>query len=93
MKIAQFKSLEHGYTTLEAIDWFGNNPGNGYVRLTEFVEIELVNLPAKETVPVEVAALEKAKEKAHEQYLGLAATIDDRISKLLAIEDQSHESN
>ncbi len=84
MKLAKYKHLQHEYTTIDKSGWM-DGADSGYVRLTEFVEVEFTDLPAEVTVPQEVAALEKAKEAAAVKYQGIVSTIDDKISKLLAI--------
>ena len=85
MKIAEFKSLEFEWTTFADESY---EDYSGYFRLTEYVDVEFVPLPAEVTVPIEIAALEKIKEKAAKKHAGIIATIDDRISKLLAITHQ-----
>ena len=84
-KVAQYKDLEYGYTTISDE---GLSKCNSYVRITEYVDVAFRPLPAEVTVPAEVEALEKAKEAARQKYAEAAAKIDERISKLLAITHQ-----
>ena len=58
---------------------------NDYIRLTEYIEVEFIPLPREDTVPQELAALNKKKKEAHAQYMQATAYIDEQISKLQAI--------
>lgn len=90
MKIALYKDLQYDFTGLcEVSDW--QEKKTDKVRLTEPVEVEFTYLPPAAIVPQEVAALEAAKEEASNKYHRVVATIDEKISKLLAIthEDKS----
>jgi hypothetical protein len=88
MRIARYKSVESGHISLDDVDsWIEDH--DGYVRLTHPVKVEFTDLPSEETVPKEVASLEMAKSIAQEKYLRVVGKLDERISKLMAIEDQS----
>ena len=93
MKIAQYKSLEHGHITSNigcGSDWM-EREGSGYIRLTEFADVDFVPLPKEDVVPKQVAALENAKTEARAKFQAAINQIDEQISKLLAIEDHSNE--
>ena len=88
MRVAKYKSLKNDYTTIDSDGWM-DNPDNGYLRTTEFVEVEFIDLPPEQTVPQEVAALEAVKKAAAVKYHSVVMALDEKISKLLAI---THES-
>ena len=88
MRLAKYKNLKHEYTTIDKKGWM-DGVDSGYVRLTEFVEVEFIDLPPEQTVPKEVAALEAVKTAAAVQYHSVVMALDEKISKLLAI---THES-
>ncbi len=89
MRIAMYKNLKNNFTLINDAgspddpSWI--NDHNSYIRLTTYQEVEFIDLPPEETVPQEINALNEAKTNAHNQYLVIAASIDDKISKLQAI--------
>jgi len=89
MKIAKYKCLEHGFITYDIDDELEDLAG--FIRLTEFAEVEFVDLPTEETVPKEVEALEKAKNEARIKFQGVINDIDEKISKLLAITQETDQ--
>ena len=90
MKIALYKSVEYNYETeFEVTEHQEIN--EDYIRSSEIVDVEFVRLPDERVVPLQVAALEKAKDAADIAHHAVIKTIDERISKLLAITDQSND--
>ena len=90
MKIALYKSVEYGYEQeFEATEHIED--GKSYISSSEIVDVEFVRLPDEQVVPLQVEALEKAKDAADIAHFAVIKTIDERISKLLAITDQSNE--
>ena len=88
MKIALYKSIETGTEYENEVSDFIEESDN-YVRTTEIVDIEFVRLPDINIVPLQVAGLERAKKAADIAHQVVIKTIDEKISKLLAITDQS----
>ena len=90
MKIALYKSVETG----NEMEWEANEYRENdetMVRTSEIVEIDFVRLPDDVVVPRQVAGLEKAKAAADIAHQVVIKVIDEKISKLLAITDQSGE--
>ena len=67
--------------------WETYNDGE-YVRQSEYLDLDFPERDLAEIVPEQVAMLETAKEKLHEKYVVACVQIDEKISRLLAIEDK-----
>ena len=83
--IAQFKSIESDYLTY---DDEGLARCSSFIRTSEYVDVDFPLLSPDVIVPLEVAALKRAKAEAVKKHAAVVATIDERISKLLAITHQ-----
>lgn len=97
MKIARYESLENGFTTIidhrdDGSCW-ADEDDSGYLRVTEIVEVEFIDLPAESVVPKQVKELEAAKTRAMVKYQMIADSIDEKISKLLAITHSSESED
>jgi hypothetical protein len=83
MKIALYQSKY--CTSAHRVDkWIEGN--DEYIRLTEVLEVEFVNLPAEDVVIHQVNALDKQIEDVRAEMLDRIATLQDKKSKLMAIE-------
>ena len=86
MKIARFKSLEYGFDTFDG-DKF--EKVEGYIRTSEYAEVEFLSLPASEVVPKQIEALKAQQTKVREEHAIVMAGFDEKIGKLLAL---THEN-
>lgn len=89
MKIAQFKSLEHGFETVAGEELGGCS--DSYVRMTEWAEVEFTPLSGDEHIQGAVAALDRQRERVTDEFSQKLADIDRRKSELLAITHQPIE--
>ena len=84
MKIARYKNIEYDYEEeSEVTDWKEN--ADNWVRLTEIIEVDFIDLTAEEIIPPQVAAIDKAvaeETKRHAEKLEVLAVAK---SKLLSI--------
>lgn len=87
MKVAQYKSVEFGFVSIDEVEPYMEEH-QGYVRVSEPVEVDFTPLPAGDVVPKQVKALEAAKQEAQEKYLKVIAGLDNKIANLMAIEEQ-----
>ena len=88
MKIAKYAD-EGGWESIDKKGWIDESPR--YIRTTEYVEVEFVPLPKEDVVPKQVKALENAKAEARAKFQVAINAIDEKIAKLLAIEDHSND--
>jgi hypothetical protein len=82
MKIAKFKRVKYGY---EHIADDGFDDCDGYIRVTEFVDVEFTDLPAEEVVPKQIHAIRLQMRAAQEEHAVKMAAFDEQIGKLSAI--------
>jgi len=87
MKIAQYKSVEHGYLSICDAETFDRVPE--YIRVSEHVEVEFPALPPEDLVAQEVEALDKVRANVVEEFCDKLAIIDRRKSELLALTVQA----
>ena len=82
MKVAMFKYVEYGIETVgnEALE-----KSSEYVRLTEYVEVEFIQLYYKSVTTQEVAILEGVKKELKKVYLNKKSDIERKIGELLAL--------
>lgn len=82
MKIATFKNLESDFDTIgeEVFESI-----NGYVRTSEYVDVEFPPLPHEDVVTKQVNALEEAKKNIQAKAELQLTEIDRRIGELLAL--------
>jgi len=82
VKIAKFKDTEYGYESVcvEEVERC-----DGYIRISEYVDVEFPPLKHKEVVLKEVEALEKQKTKVQAEAHNKTTEIDRRIGELLAL--------
>ena len=89
MEIAQYKRMgDYNYETVQEVSEYYED-GTDWVRISTIVDVEFTPLPAEVTVPKEIACFEVEKEEVRVKYLRVVGAIDDKISKLLAIENQN----
>lgn len=82
MKVAIFKSMEYGGEHV-ADELFENV--KGYVRISEYVDVDFPTLEDEAIVGAQIEALDEVAEQATEKYRRTMAGIEERKSKLLAI--------
>ncbi len=82
MKIAKFKSIEHGF---ESIDSESIEKLNGYVRMTKYVDVEFLSLERNFIAEKEANILNDVKKKIQADAQVKLNEIDRRISELLAL--------
>lgn len=86
MKVARYKSVEHGYENVND----GSLEGcASYVRISEFVDVEFPPLDNDEQIQKEVAALDHVRQKTVEEFSRKLAEIDQRKRNLLALTHQA----
>lgn len=90
MKIAQFKSIEHGFETV-AGEELGRRL-DSYVRMSEWAEVNFKSLSGDEHIQGAIAALDRQKEKVTEEFSRKLADIDRRESEMLSITHQPIEA-
>ena len=86
MKIAMYKRID-GAFDWEGIDEVSDymEENERYIRTTEPLEVELINLPDVDVIGPQVEALKKEKKKLQAKLAVNLDQIDIRISKLTAI--------
>ena len=83
MKVALYKA--HGYEMVKECDGYADDPINGYLRISEPVEIEFVRLPPEATIPAELAQLDHMEKKLREELNGKLAAIQAKRKDLMAL--------
>lgn len=92
MKIAKFKRLgEDGNGCFESIDSEGSfmERHPGYVRLTEYTEVEFTPLHTDEIVQKQLDALDKAESELRNKFQAALSKIETQREELRAITYQS----
>lgn len=91
MKIALFRENQFGYISswhfpdyCEESDF---SP-SGWVRTSEWVEVDFPPLPPEVIIPAQLAALDQRKAEEVERHLRALADIADERGKLLALTQQ-----
>ena len=87
MKIALYKTIGGSILVNDACDWIEND--NDYIRFTEVIDIDFVDLPKEEVVPKQVQQIENRITEARVKFHQAIEVLEEQKSKLLAIEDQS----
>lgn len=85
--IAAYKSLKYGNTLILA-KFSPDDSGDSdpeYLRLTDWLEVDLPELSRDVTVANEIAALDKVRASIVDEFSGKLASIDRRKSELLAL--------
>ncbi len=82
MKLAIFKSIEHGYQTIDDEDF---ESINGYIRISEFVDVEFPLLPTGDLIAKEVSLLRDEKKKIQAETEIKLNNVDRKIGELLAL--------
>ena len=89
MEIAQYKRIgDYEYETVHEVSEYYES-GTDFVRISHPVNVDFTPLPHDAVVPKEIASLEASKEEIRVSYLQAIGAIDEKISKLLAIENQN----
>jgi hypothetical protein len=90
MKIARYKRVgDYEYETVnEVSDYY--EEGTDWVRISYSNEVEFTPLPPEDTVNKEITCLEAAKDELATRYYQAKFELDEKIAKLLAIEDHSN---
>lgn len=81
-RIAVWKDTKQGYTFISEHEF---SAGGENVRLTEWLEADFVELPAKEVVEGEVAALDRLAEEVRAAAHDKLQFIERRKAELLAL--------
>ena len=84
MKVALY-NWDGSVQVWEANDYREND--KSMVRTTEITDVEFVDLPRSEVVPKQVAKLEEQKTETRIAFQAAINLLDDKISRLLAIEN------
>lgn len=86
MKVALFKSMEYGIemVSTQATEKYSN----GYVRISEYVDVDFPPLQDEAVVRQQIEKLDEIADKITDDYRNKIAEIQDRKSKLLAITHQ-----
>ena len=88
-KIALFRSVgDYDFETLGE-EYMDEN--EGYVRISEFVDMTFTLKPASAYIGKQIEVLNKMKSELRVQTAEKLASIDERLGKLTAITDQSGE--
>lgn len=82
MKIAKYKDIQYGYDCYQS-ESFDAVPG--YVRLTEFLEVEFKLLDSDSQIQKHVAALDHKRQKIVEDFTAKLAELDAQKAELLAL--------
>ncbi len=82
MKLAIFKSIEHVYQTIDDEDF---ESINGYIRISEFVDVEFPLLPTGDLIAKEVSLLRDEKKKIQAETEIKLNNVDRKIGELLAL--------
>ena len=89
MKVALFKSVGSDY---ESVNGEGLESVGGYVRTSEYIEVNFVPLEHSSVAAKEVAELETKKDQVQAEAGIRVAEIDRRIGELLALPQSDSES-
>ena len=78
---------DHGSHIIEAREdgTFWCDDHDDYFPVSQPFDVDVIMLPAEDVTERRIDGLEKAKAKAHANWLTVAATFDDKIAKLRAI--------
>ena len=85
MKYAIFKCQKYQYETIDNKHF---EKVSGYIRMSEYVDVEFPPLPDEEVIPLEIAALDKERDDELAKHLTKLENIAERKSKLLALPHQ-----
>ena len=89
MKIARYTSMSESGFSYESIhteeDGNGLESACGYVRLTEFIDVNFVPLQSGEVVEKQVAALDVAETELRNKFQAALNKIEQRREELRAI--------
>ncbi len=82
MKIAMYKNTDYGITTV-----MKEEQGKifGYIRMTEFVEVDFTGLPFSETSPQEIKVIDEQIKGVKSEFTDKLAQLESRKSELLSI--------
>lgn len=82
MKIAKFKSLEHGFDSFSGDEL---EECEGYIRTTEYVDVEFPPLKNEDIVKNQVSALNEVKKGIQAATQLKINEVDRQIGELLAL--------
>ncbi len=90
MKLAIYKSLDKGdgcgsWTAPHKADDWIDKPESGYLRLTEYIEVEFVPLPPEETIGAQLASIDAREDQLTSKYLFAKSKLQDERKDLLAL--------
>lgn len=82
MKIALFKSIEHGYESYsdESMEKF-----DGYIRLSEYVDVNFVKLSNADITAKEISVIRAVKKKIQAETEVKLGELDRKIGDLLSL--------
>ena len=84
MKIANYKETTYNFETILEVDEWAESHKD-YVRLTEPVEVEFIELPTIDIVLPQIAAIDRKIEDERVQHTAKMQKFEDDKQKLLAI--------
>ncbi|MEE9193109.1 MAG: hypothetical protein V3U21_01105 [Thermodesulfobacteriota bacterium] len=82
MKVAIFKSIEYGH---ESANDDGLEDVEGYLRITEYIDVEFVPIDRSEIVTKEISILKEVKKKIQAETELKLVEVDRKIGDLLAL--------
>jgi hypothetical protein len=82
MKIAIFKNIEYEF---ESVSGESSEGREGYVRITEYIDVEFERLEDKEIVEKQVDCLREVKKKIQAETEVKIGEVDRRIGELLSL--------
>ena len=86
MKIAQFRELNYDYVSVfawrdgESEERANNWPG--YVRISEWIDVDFTGRPSAEVIPAQLAVLDKAEIELRDKFSKALHTIAEQRAKL-----------
>lgn len=85
MKIAQFKSLEHGYMSIQQEEF---ERINGYMRVSDYIEVEFPPRSDEEQIMEEVRKIDQVISDIQQNALAKIEEWKERRAELLALTHQ-----
>ena len=90
LKLAQFKSIEHGFISIH--DWDDDFLPDEYIRVSEYVKAEFVPINSQELVAAEVAIIESKIHDVNAEAGIKINILESRKAELLALPNNQGES-
>ena len=88
MKIAQFKSLEYGYESIQDESF---EDIDDYIRISEYIDVEFTEINREEIVSAEISVIDKKIKSVNLAANQKVSELERIKAELLAIPDMSNE--